>query len=249
MKVSIITVCYNSAETLRDTLDSILNQDYRDIEYIVVDGASKDGTLSIIQEYEPLFEGRMKWLSGADKNMYDAMNKGIRLASGDVVGTLNSNDFYSADAVVSKVVGAFRQEDVELVYGDVHFVKPDDLTRCVRYYSSALFRPALLRFGFMPAHPSVYIKRDCFTKFGSYDTDFDIAADFELLARYILTYKVRYKYLNLDFVTMRTGGKSSNTLVLNKEILEACRRNGIYTNLLMLYSRYLYKVFELAIRK
>ena len=145
MKISIITTTYNSGATLRDTIRSILSQTYQDIEYIVVDGASTDDTLTIIQEYEPQFDGRMRWVSEKDNGLYDAMNKGIRMATGDVVGILNSDDFFTSPDVLERVAGAFREESgPDAVYGDIHFVNPDNLNRCVRYYSSRLFRSWLM---------------------------------------------------------------------------------------------------------
>jgi len=245
MKISIITVCFNSDKYLRDTILSVLSQDYDDIEYILVDGASKDDTLDIIKEYEPLFNGRMKWISESDKGLYDAMNKGIKLASGDVVGTLNSDDFFTSSDVISRIAAAFNMdEELELLYGDIHFVNPGDLNKSVRYYSSSVFKPSLLRLGFMPAHPSMYIRRECFDKYGYYALDYKIAADFDLVARYVYTHRVKNKYLKMDFVTMRTGGESANRLLLNKETVLACRRNGITTNIFLLSLKYFYKVFE-----
>lgn len=249
MKVSIITVCFNSEEYLEDTIKSVLSQDYSDIEYIVVDGKSKDNTCALITKYESLFNGRMKWISEPDSGLYDAMNKGIKMATGDIVGTLNSDDFFTADNVISKIVQTFTQNNVELVYGDIHFVNPGNLDKCVRYYSSAVFKPSLLRLGFMPAHPSMYMKRACFDKYGFYSLDYKIAADFDLVARYIHKHKIGYKYLKLDFVTMRTGGESANRLQLNKETVRACKHNGIYTNMLILPLKYFYKIFEFVKKK
>lgn len=250
MKVSIITVCFNSDKYLRDTMQSVLNQNYEDIEYIVVDGASKDNTVGIIKEFEPLFRGRMTWISEPDKGLYDAMNKGIRLATGDIVGTLNSDDFFTSDNVISEVVKAFHSDnELELVYGDIHFVNPDNLNKSVRCYSSSVFKPSLLRLGFMPAHPSMYIKRECFDKYGYYALDYKIAADFDLVVRYIHTHRVKYRYLKLDFVTMRTGGESANRLLLNKETTLACRKNGINTNIAVLSLKYFYKIFEYVKKK
>lgn len=249
MKVSIVTVCFNSDLYLEHTIKSVLSQDYSDIEYIIIDGGSKDKSCAIIKKYEPLFEGRMKWISEPDRGLYDAMNKGIKMATGDIVGTLNSDDFFTSNDIISKIVQQFGEDQPELVYGDIHFVRPDNLDKCVRYYSSSVFRPSLLRLGFMPAHPSMYIKRECFEKYGFYSLDYKIAADFDLVARYIHKHKIKYKYLNRDFVTMRTGGESANRMLLNKETARACRKNGIYTNMFILPLKYLYKIFEFVKRK
>lgn len=254
MKISIITATYNSSTTLRDTIQSVLSQTYTDIEYILIDGGSQDSTLSIIQEYEPLFQGQMKWISEPDKGIYDAMNKGIQMATGEIVGILNSDDFFTSSDVLEKVVREFEKNAIlDAVYGDVHFVCPDHLQKCVRYYSSAIFRPSLFRFGFMPAHPSFYVKRKCYEKYGLYALDYKIAADYDLLIRFLYVNRILYKYMKMDFVTMRTGGVSTqgfqNRLILNKEIVKACRKYGIYTNLWMLLFKYFYKVFELFRRK
>ena len=153
MKISVITATWNSGVTIGQTLESVLRQGYRDVEVIVIDGQSTDNTLDIVREYEGRFEGRLRWISEPDRGLYDAMNKGIAMATGDVVGILNSDDFYTSDDVLERV--AREIEGVDAVYGDIHFVNPDDLTKCVRYYSSRSFRRWQMRLGFMPAHPSV----------------------------------------------------------------------------------------------
>lgn len=250
MKISLITITYNSAKTLEDTLKSVVEQTYSDVEYIIVDGASKDKTVSIIEEYEPLFKGRIKWISEPDKGLYDAMSKGIQMATGDVVGILNSDDFFTSRDVLKKVAEAFEQDSLlDAVYGDVHFVHPNNLNKCVRYYSSKVFKRDLMRMGFMPAHPSFYIRRECFEKYGLYKTDYKVAADFEFLLRVIYKAKIKTKYLPLDMVTMRTGGASTSGIESHKRImkehLRAFRENGLYTNRLLLSLRYIYKVEEL----
>lgn len=179
MKVSIITVTFNSVDTLAMTIDSVLRQTYQDIEYIVKDGGSTDKTIDVIKEYEPMFHGRMKWVSAKDKGIYDGMNKGIEMATGNIVGILNSDDFFTDNHVIEKIADAFNEKKVDAIYGDVHFVKGSNLKKSIRYYSSRLFCPFWLRFGFMPAHPSFYVRRDVFSKVGLYKTDYKIGADFE----------------------------------------------------------------------
>ena len=249
MKISLITTVYNRADTIQDTFDSVLAQTYQDIEYIVVDGGSTDGTLDLIRQVEPRFQGRMRWTSGADKGLYDAMNKGIRMATGDAVGILNSDDFFTSPDVLERVADAFVESGAEAVYGDVHFVPTGNPDKCVRYYSSRVFRPALFRFGFMPAHPAFYVKKSCYDRFGLYSLDYQIAADFDLLVRFLYKEKIKAKYLPLDCVTMRVGGVSTEGLhsrvVLNRESVRACRKYGIRTNLLLILFKYVYKVFEL----
>lgn len=249
MKVSLITVCYNSDKYIKDTFLSVLEQDYPNIEYVVVDGNSTDTTLSLIKEYEPRFEGRMKWVSEPDKGLYDAMNKGINMASGDIIGMLNSDDFFTSKDIISKVVAAFQKEGCEAVYGDIHFVNPDDLGKSVRYYSSAVFKPSLMRVGMMPAHPTFYAYKSSFEKCGYYAPGYKIAADFELLLRFIFIHKLKIHYLPLDFVTMRTGGLSTesnqNRVLIMKDHLKAFKEHGIFTNRFILSTRYFYKIFEL----
>ena len=171
MKVSILTVAYNSGKTLEHTIQSVLTQSYHDIEYIIIDGASSDNSVDIIRRNEQAFNGRLVWRSEKDRGIYDAMNKGIKLATGDVVGILNSDDFFTSNDVIERMVMAFS-DDIDAVYGDVHFVRNCQLDKCVRYYSSKRFSPKWLRFGFMPAHPSFYCRRAIFEKAGYYKTDY-----------------------------------------------------------------------------
>ncbi len=247
MKISLITTTYNSAATLQHTFDSVLAQSYKDIEYWVIDGGSKDGTVDLIREYESKFCGKMRWLSETDRGLYDAMNKGILHATGDIVGILNSDDFFTSDTVLQSVVEGFS-DDIDAVYGDIHFVRPGNLDKCVRYYSSRNFRPWALRFGYMPAHPSFYARRELFEKYGGYSLDYKLAADYEMMVRLFRKAKIRYKYLPVDMVTMRTGGVSTrsikNRLQLTVEDAKACRENGMYSNFLMCSCKYITKFFE-----
>ena len=249
MKITIITATYNSSVTLRDTMESVLNQTYQDIEYLVVDGASRDNTLDIVREYEPLFQGKMRWISEPDKGLYDAMNKGMRMATGDVVGILNSDDFYTSKEVLQRVADVFQKENVDAVYGDVHYVQPEDLSHCIRYYSSKPFRRWMMRLGFMPAHPSFYCKREVYRKYGTFNTSYKVAAGFENLLRLIFVNRIRTYYIPMDFVTMRTGGTSSSGLSSHKQIIRdhlcALRENGVYSNVFLLGLRYIYKVGEI----
>ena len=254
MKLSLITVTYNSGETLSSTIKSVLSQSYSNIEYIIVDGASKDNTVSIIKEYEPKFQGRMKWISEQDKGLYDAMNKGIQMATGEVVGIINSDDFFTSPDVLQRVADAFEENrELDAVYGDVHFVHPDNLEKGVRYYSSKIFKRKLMKLGFMPAHPTFYLRSECFEKFGLYKTDYKIAADFEFLLRIIYKGNIRTLYLPMDMVTMRTGGASTSGLESHKRImkehLRAFRENGLYNNAFILALRYPYKIWELVKNK
>lgn len=247
MKISIITTAYNSGSTIKDTIVSILSQSHTDFEHIIVDGASKDNTVDTIKEYEPLYEGRLKWISEPDKGIYDAMNKGIKMATGDVIGILNSDDFFSSKDILSTV--AKEIEDYDAIYADVHYVNPEDLTSSVREYSSKFFSPSKMKMGFMPAHPSFYCKREVFDKIGLYDTSFKIAADFEFLLRALYIKGIKTKYIQKDFVTMRTGGASTQGFSSHKKILlehlKAYRKNGVKSNFFLDGLRYACKIGEI----
>lgn len=248
MKISILTATYNSAKTLRDTMESVLRQNYKEYEYIIIDGASRDATLDIVKEYEPKFEGRLKYTSESDKGIYDAMNKGIKMATGDIIGILNSDDFYTADDALQRIAEAFEHNDIDATYGDIHYVNDDDLTKMVRYYSSAVFKRSFMRYGLMPAHPSFYCKREVYEKYGSFDTSYRIAADFENLLRLIFIHRIKTLYIPKDFVTMRTGGASTagfaSRLKIMRDHLKAMKNNGVYSNFFLLSLRYFYKIYE-----
>ena len=248
MKISIITATYNSAQTLGQTIESVIRQTYPDIEYIVVDGASTDGTQQIVQRYESQLRGKMKWLSEKDGGIYDAMNKGIQMATGDIVGILNSDDYFTSDDIIERAADAFNDKNIDAVYGDIHFIRDGQPDKCIRYYSSKRFSPVWLRFGFMPAHPSFYCRRKIFKKAGLYKTDYQIGSDYEMMVRLFMKHHIKARYLPIDFVTMRTGGASTRNvrsrLQLIKDDVRGCRENGIYTNALMVSVKFLYKIFE-----
>ena len=249
MKISIITVTFNSVKTVADTFDSVLRQDHEDIEYVVVDGASTDGTVDVIRHYESLFGGRMRWVSEKDKGVYDAMNKGIAMATGDVVGILNSDDYFTSSSVLSSIVPYFDDQETDAVYGDIHFIRNDNPRKTIRYYSSRWFHPRWLRFGFMPAHPSFYLRREVYQRSGPYRTDYKIGSDFEMMVRLFIIQKIKTRYIKMDFVTMRTGGLSTRNfhsrMTLVKEDVRACRENGIYTNVFMVALKFFFKIFEI----
>ena len=244
MTVSIITVTYNSAATIADTILSVLNQRYSNIEHIIIDGVSTDNTLEVIRSSG--HNGPL--ISEKDNGMYDAMNKGIQMAKGEIIGILNSDDFFPDSEVVTTIAKAFSNNKIDAVYGNIAFVKPDNLTKIVRLYSAKDFNPSKFRLGFMPPHPSFYVKKDCYHKFGLYQLDYKIAADYELLMRFIYKNRIRCQYIPKDLVYMRTGGVSNNSFysryILNKEIVRACRENGVRTNMFKLSFKYFKKVFE-----
>lgn len=246
MKISIITVVWNNAKTIKDAIDSVLAQTYKDIEYIIIDGASTDGTIEAVKSYGDKIT---KFVSENDRGLYDAMNKGIKLATGDVVGILNSDDFYIDEFVIEKVVKEFRSRHVDCVFADLVFVKPEDLNKTVRYYDSSQFNPSKFAYGWMPAHPTFFVKKEFYEKYGLYKTDYKIAADYELLTRFLAKYKISYSYIKEPIIKMRMGGVSTqgfmSNYILNKEIIRACKENSIDTNWLMVLSKYPKKILGL----
>lgn len=246
MKISLITVSYNSVATIKDTIVSVRSQDFKDIEYIIVDGNSNDGTVEIIQSSGASVS---KWLSESDEGIYDAMNKGIKMATGEVVGIINSDDFYFSDQIISAVSKSFADDHVDAVFGDLIVVNPKNPGKVVRTYSSKNWYPEKFARGFMPAHPTFFVRRKYYEQFGLFKTDYKIAADYEMLIRLLYVNKLKYRYLPMTMVVMRKGGVSSNglksNLVLNQEILRACKENGIPTNYFLIYSKYFFKLFEL----
>lgn len=245
MKLSLITVTFNSSKTLPETLQSVLSQIYFDIEYIIVDGASKDNTVDIIKEYEPQFEGRMKWISEPDKGLYDAMNKGIRMATGDVVGILNSDDLFMDNRVLADIVAAFDKQ-TDAVFGNLYFVDQENVEQIVRVWKGSPYKS--FKSGWHPAHPTFYVRREVYKKYGVFDTTFDVSADFELMLRFIEKHQIRTKYFDRYMVRMRMGGESTgsikNIIRGNKNIFRAFRKNEISVSLFYPIQRLLPKVID-----
>lgn len=244
MRVTIITATYNSAATLTECLRSVAAQDYPHIEHIIIDGASKDETLAVVAQFPHV----AKVVSERDKGIYDALNKGLQAATGDIVGLLNSDDFFADTTIISKVVAALQSREVEAVFGDIVFVDRFDLDKRTRYYSSAKFHPGRFAYGYMPAHPTFYTFRSNYEKYGGFKMGYHISADYELLTRLLYVHKLSYRYLPMEMVVMREGGKSNENLwsriVLNKEIVRACRENGIKTNLFKVSLKIFSKLLE-----
>ena len=250
MKVSIITVSYNSASTIKDTIESVASQTYDNIEYIVVDGNSKDKTVDIVTSYSKVID---KVVSEPDKGIYDAMNKGVQLATGDIVGILNSDDFYETTTVIEDIVKHFKNnKSSDIVFGDVVFVEPNNLKKVVRYYSSEKFKSSKLRFGWMPPHPATFIRKSVYDKYGLYKLGYKISADYEMFVRLLMVAKLSFSRIDKIIVRMRSGGASTDgiqsSITLNKEIVKACRENGIYTNLFIVLLKMPFKLLELIKR-
>ena len=245
MKISIITVCYNSAETIGDTLRSVREQTYKNIEHIIVDGGSTDCTLDVVAA-----EGAhvAKLISEKDNGIYDAMNKGIKFATGDVVAFLNADDFYKDADALAQVAFVMQSEQLDALYGDVEFFRAGQQDVVVRRYNSGRFTAGRLGWGWMPAHPALFVCRTLFERYGMFRTDYRIAGDFEFVARVFKQPELRHRHLYESLVCMQIGGASTSgwraSLQLNREMMRACRSNNIPTNWLKLLLRYPLKALE-----
>lgn len=247
MKISIVTATYNSSTTIRDTLESILQQTHQDWELIIEDGLSQDETLSIVHEYESQSNGRIHTFSEKDEGLYDAMNRGIARATGDVVGILNSDDFYYDSNVLADINKAMEYQTVDCIYGDLVYVLPNNKNRIVRIWKGSQYEKGAYQYGWHPAHPTFYAKRDFYIKLGGFNTSYAISADFELMLRFIEVAGLRNKYIHRYFVKMRMGGESNSSLrnIIrgNRNILRAMRENGLKPSPLFIIRRMMPKLW------
>ena len=211
MKVSVITVTWNSGATLRDTLKSVLRQTYPDIEHIIVDGGSTDNTMALIKEYEPRYNGRLRYICEPDKGIYDAMNKGIRMATGDYIGLVHSDDFLYSPHTISDIVKQLEATHADFLYGDGLFVDAENTDKVVRKWIGGTYRLWKVRHGWLPLHPTCYIRRDVMMRRGLYNESYRIAADSDLLFRYLLGGDITVTYLSDYIVRMRMGGMSTDS--------------------------------------
>ena len=274
MKISIITVCYNAAKTIRDACASVAAQAEAqgtgsreqgtglEIEHIVIDGGSTDGTVEVIGEFERELHSTptpsnyaFRWLSEKDNGMYDAMNKGIRMATGDVIGILNADDVLDGENVLLRIVRLFDCSDCSLdcLYGNVRFVKELG-GRTLRVCFARWWKPWMLQWGYMPPHPAIFIRRECFGKWGGYVPDrkeYRIAADYELLIRFFRVHRMKARYMPVCTTVMRTGGVSTRNVEarkkLNEEIVKANRVNGYFCSFPMLLPKYFVKIWEVVL--
>lgn len=247
MKVTIITATYNSSDTVRDTLLSVASQSYPFIEHIVIDGDSADDTLDIVREFSHV----SRLVSEKDNGIYDAMNKGIALATGDIVGILNSDDFFADDDVVARIVQAFIRSGSDAVYGDLLFVNRRNVSKVKRVWVAGDYRRALLYRGWMPPHPTFYVRRYCYEQFGNFNTHFKVAADYDMLIRLLLVNRIRVTYIPRVLINMRTGGVSTRSLrqrlSINREDQLVWKLNKQTPKWYTLYCKPLYKLKQFIV--
>ena len=244
MKISIITICLNRHKVIRDTIESVLSQNYNNIEYIVIDGGSSDGSLEIINSYSSNIDCL---ISEPDNGIYQAINKGLSRVTGDVVGLLHAGDLLYDNNVFSNVVGHFKQCDSDLLYGH-SVVYTEDREKIIRKNVSPEYKDNLMKYGWFPSHQSIYFKSSVFDQYGNYNENYKIAADYEFLCRLVQYANLKSVYLSSVLVRMELGGASTggvrNTILLNKEVFRAIRKNDIYTNIFMLLSKYPSKIIQ-----
>jgi len=249
IRISVITVCYNSAATVRETLLSVAEQTHPDIEHIIVDGGSSDATLSLVQQYRR-HSGPL--ISEPDRGIYDAMNKGLALATGEVVGFLNSDDVYADAGVLSRIAETFATPAADACYGDLVYVAASRPDRVVRYWRSRAYRPGLCRRGWMPAHPTFYVRREAYQRYGGFDESLRIAADFEICLRLLEVHRLPVIYLPGVLVKMRTGGASNsslrNVIRSNREVAKALHKHGYPAGLLLIVLKLASKLAQLRWR-
>jgi len=242
-KISIITVCYNSAETIEDTIKSVLSQNYKNIEYIIIDGLSTDNTLEIINQYKNEIS---VIVSEKDNGLYDAINKGIGLASGDIIANLNSDDFYIDENVITDVVEKFEKENSDLLYTDLYYVEEVNTDKVTRYWKSGAYKKGAFCKGWMPPHPTFFVKKDIYNKYGVFNLDLKSAADYEIMLRFIHKHECTVSYLNRVTVRMRVGGVSNaslaNRIKANREDKKAWLINGLKPKPYTLLFKPLFKI-------
>lgn len=231
MKITVITATYNSEGTVRDTIESVLSQSYKEIEYLIVDGASTDNTLEIVREYEPLFEGRMRIISEPDKGIYDALNKGVINASGDIIGFIHADDIFADNDILELIAQNIAEKDCDIIYGDLVYVNSQN-TKIVRKWKSRSFEKKLLRRGWMPPHPTLYLRKSVYDKFGLFDTAKKISADYDFILRvFSKVDSAKTVYIPRILIRMRLGGASNrdwkNIKLKMREDLDALRNNNI----------------------
>ncbi|MVN20632.1 glycosyltransferase family 2 protein [Mucilaginibacter arboris] len=243
MKISVITVCYNAVSTIESSILSLLEQDYEDVEYIVIDGGSADGTVGVINRY---LSHISYFSSEPDNGIYDALNKGIEHATGDVIGILHANDCFASQNVLSTIAQVFQSKDVDAVYSDLIFY--NDKGETVRKWKSATSKRLLLELGWMPPHPTLFIKKKIYDQYGNYRLDFGTAADYELILRFFYRYRIKTGYVNLVFVKMLTGGLSNKSILShvrgNINDFKAMKKHGLHAPFIAVFLKPLQKLIQ-----
>jgi len=232
MKISIITVVRNNISTISDTINSVVSQNYKNIEYIIIDGGSTDGTLSLLKSRSNQLS---VLVSEPDEGIYDAMNKGIELAKGDIISFLNSDDFYVNNKIISKVASEFIKDPfLEANYADLVYVDPIDTTKIVRYFKSSEFKKGLFLKGWCPPHPTFFVRKSVYKRYGNFNLNYNLASDVDIMMRFLEKYKIKSLYTPETWVKMRMGGVSNKNLknvwLQNKEILSSFHKNGLKVN-------------------
>ncbi len=228
MKISIITVCYNCETTLENTIQSIAAQTYSNIEYVIIDGNSKDSTLLIIKKHEAHISN---WVSEPDQGIYDAINKGIQFATGDIIGFLHSDDVLASNAIIAQIADEFKNPEIDGVYGDLEYVDKENTKRVIRHWKSEPFQPKLLKQGWMPAHPTLFLRKEVYEKHGLFNLSYKIAADYDFMLRILKDKTLKFSYLPKVITRMRVGGASNrslkNIIQKTKEDYKAVTSNGV----------------------
>jgi len=228
LKITIITACLNNADTLESALQSVIEQDYKNIEYIVIDGASIDGTQALLEKYKDKIS---VIISEKDKGIYEALNKGLSKATGDVIGFLHADDFYTFPHIISKIASTFEKTDTDCVYGDLQYVDRESSIRVIRNWKSEAYNDGLFLKGWMPPHPTFFLKKKWYDEYGGYNTRFAISADYELMLRMLYKHKLKATYIPEVLVKMRTGGTSNSSLArrikANQEDRKAWKINNL----------------------
>jgi glycosyltransferase involved in cell wall biosynthesis len=245
LKISVITITYNSAATLEQTINSVLDQDYKDVEYIIVDGGSTDNTLQIIEKYKNKIA---KFVSEKDNGLYDALNKGIGLATGDIIGILHSDDFYINNTILDQYARIFIKDLSDAVYSDLFYVNKEDTNKIIRKWKTGNHKPNSFLHGWMPPHPTFFVKRSVYEKFGKFNLDFKHSADYELMLRFIHKHKIKINYLHEFTIKMRVGGQSNvsvqNRVNANIEDRKAWQINGLKPRFYTSYLKPLRKILQ-----
>ena len=249
LKVSIITISYNSAKTLDETIKSVLEQSYDDLEYIIIDGQSADTTVEIIKSYGDRIS---TYVSEKDDGIYDAMNKGVSLAKGDIIGFINSDDKLNSEDCIWEIVKVFQVNDCDVVYGDKIYTDSKNTSKVIRYWKAGEYDRSNFEKGWMPPHLSTYIRKELYDKYGKFRTDFKIAADYELLFRFMYKHNANSKYLPKVIARMRAGGISNksikNILISNYEVYKSWRVNGFSVSPLIVVRKPFSKITQLFVR-